>query len=59
MDMMTVEIREEVTWTMMVADDNVICSDNKQQVEDKMESWIYDFERRGMKVNRRKTEYVV
>ena len=51
MDRMTDEIGEEVPWTMMFADDIVICSESKEQVEDKLESWIYALERRGMKVN--------
>ena len=58
MDRMTDEIREEAPWTMMFADDIVICSESKEQVEEKLESWRYASERRGMKVNRRKTEYV-
>ena len=58
MDRMTDEIREEAPWTMMFADDIVICSESKEQVEEKLESWRYDLERRGMKVNRRKTEYM-
>ena len=58
MDRMTDEIREEAHWTMMFADDIVICSESKEQVEEKLESWRYALERRGMKVNRRKTEYM-
>ena len=58
MDRMTDEIREEAPWTMLFADDIVICSESKEQVEDKLESWRYALERRGMKVNRRKTEYM-
>ena len=58
MDRMTDEIREEAPWTMMFADDIVICSECKEQVDEKLESWRYALERRGMKVNRRKTEYM-
>ena len=58
MDRMTDEIREEAPWTMMFADDIVICSESKEQVEEKLERWRYALERRGMKVNRRKTEYM-
>ena len=58
MDRMTDEIREEAPWTMMFADDIVICSESKEQVEEKLESWIYALERRGMKVNRRKTDRI-
>ena len=58
MGRMTDEIREEASWTMMFADDIVICGESKEQVEEKLESWRYALERRGMKVNRRKTEYM-
>ena len=53
MDRMTDDIREEAPWTMMFADDIVICSESKERVEEKLG---YALERRGMKVNRRKTE---
>ena len=58
MDRITGDIREEAPWTMMFADDIVICSESKEWLEQKLESWIYALERRGMKVNRRKTEYM-
>ena len=58
MDRITDDIREEAPWTMMFADDIVICSESKERVEEKLERWIYALERRGMKVNRRKTEYM-
>ena len=59
MDRMTDDIREEAPWTIMFADDIVICSESKERVEEKLESWrYYALERRGMKVNRRKTEYM-
>ena len=53
MDRMTDDIREESPWTMMLADDIVICSESKEQVEENLKSWIYALERRGLKVNRR------
>ena len=56
MDRMTDDIREEAPRTMMFADDIVICRESKERVEEKLESWRYALERRGMKVNRRKTE---
>ena len=58
MDRITDDIREEAPWTMMFADDIVICSESKERVEGKLESWRYALERRGMKSNRRKTEYM-
>ena len=58
MDRMTGVIRHEAPWTMMFADDIVICSESKEHVEEKLESWRYALERRGMKVNRRKTAFM-
>ena len=49
---------EEASWTIMFADDIVICSESNEQEEEKLESWRYALERRGMKVNRRKTDYM-
>ena len=49
MDMMTDDIMEEAPWTMLFADDIVICSESKERVEEKLVSWIYALERRGMK----------
>ena len=58
MDRMADDIREEAPWTMMFAEDIVICSESKERLEQKLESWRYALERRGIKVNRRKTEYM-
>ena len=52
------EIREEAPWTVMFTDDIVICRESKEHVEEKLESWRYALEKRGMKVTRRKTERV-
>ena len=46
---LTDEIRLEAPWTMMFADDFVICSESKEHMEDKLGSWRYALERRGMK----------
>ena len=58
MDRMTDEIREEAPWTMMFTDDIVICSENKEQIEETLESQMYALERGGMQVNRRKTGHM-
>ncbi|KAJ8333822.1 hypothetical protein SKAU_G00411410 [Synaphobranchus kaupii] len=58
MDRLTDEVRQESPWTMMFADDIVICSESREQVEDSLEKWRYALERRGMKVSRSKTEYM-
>ena len=49
---------QESPWNMMFTDDIVICSESKEQVERSLERWRYAIERRGMKVNRSKTEYM-
>ena len=38
---MTDEIRQEAPWAMMFVDDIAICSESKEQVEEKLESWRY------------------
>ncbi|KAK3507796.1 hypothetical protein QTP70_000404 [Hemibagrus guttatus] len=51
-------VRQESPWTMMLADDIVICSESREQVEENLERWRFALERRGMKVSRSKTEYM-
>lgn len=43
---------------MMFTDDIVICGESREQVEGKLKRWRLDLEQRGMKVSRRKTEYM-
>ena len=56
MDRLTDEVRQECTWTMMFADD--ICSESREQVDEKLKRQRYVLERRGMKVSCSKTGYV-
>ena len=58
MDRQTNEVRREPPWTMLFADDIVICKKTREEVERRLESWKYALERRGMKVSRSKTEYL-
>ena len=58
MDRLTHEVRREPPWTMLFADDIVICEGNKEEVERAVECWRYALERRGVKVSRLKTEYL-
>ncbi|KAK3510507.1 hypothetical protein QTP70_009142 [Hemibagrus guttatus] len=57
-DQLSEEVRQETPWTMMFADDIVICSESREQVEENLERWRFVLERRGMKVSRSKTEYM-
>ncbi|KAK3559189.1 hypothetical protein QTP86_005183 [Hemibagrus guttatus] len=58
MDQLSEEVRQESPWTMMFADDIVICNESREQVEENLERWRFALERRGMKVSRNKTEYM-
>ncbi|KAK3567195.1 hypothetical protein QTP86_012679 [Hemibagrus guttatus] len=58
MDQLSEEVRQESPWTMMFADDIVICSESREQVEVNLERWRFALERRGMKVSCSKTEYM-
>ena len=48
MNRLTDKIRQESSQTMMFADDIVICSESREQVEESLERWRYTLERRGM-----------
>ena len=58
MDRLTDEVRREPPWTMLFADDIVICEETREKVERRLEFWKYALERRGIKVSRSKTEYL-
>ena len=55
---LTDEVRRELPWTMLFAIDIAICKETKKEVEQRLESWRYAFERRGMRVSRSKAEYL-
>ena len=52
MERLTDEVRREPPWTMLFADDIVICEETREEVEQRLESCKYALERRGMKVSR-------
>ncbi|MCJ8744975.1 hypothetical protein PDJAM_G00124900 [Pangasius djambal] len=58
MDQLSEGVRQESPYTMMFADDIVICSESREQVEENLERWRFALERREMKVSRSKTEYM-
>ena len=43
---------------MLFTDDIVICKETRKEVEQRLKSWKYALERRGMKVSRSKTKYL-
>ena len=58
MDRLTDEVRREPPWTMLFADDIVICEETRKKVERRLEWWRYALKRRGMKVSRSKNKYL-
>ena len=58
MDRLTDEVRREPPWTILFAEDIVICEETREEVERRLESWMYALEKRGMKVSRSKTKYL-
>ena len=58
MDRLTDEVRREQPWTMLFADDIMICEETREEVKQRLESWKYALEKRGMKVSRSKTKYL-
>ena len=58
MDRLTDVVKTEPPWTMLFANDIVICEETREEVEQRLESWRYALKRRGMKASRSKTEYL-
>ena len=58
MDRLTDQVRKESPWTMLYADDIVICKDTREKLEQRLECWRYSLERREIKVNRLKTKHL-
>ena len=55
MDRLMDEVRREPPWTMLFADNIVICKETRKEVEQRLKCCAFG---RGMKVNRSKTEYL-
>ena len=58
MDCITKDIRRESPWDMTFADDVVSCTETREEAERELEKWREALEIRGMKVSRKKTEYL-
>ena len=58
MDKLTEDIRKDAPWDMLFADNIVLSRQNHRKLEDDLEMWRNELERRGLKVSRSKTEYL-
>ena len=47
MDRLTDEVRRESPWTMLFANDIVICEETREEVERRLEFWKYALEKKG------------
>ncbi|XP_067121860.1 uncharacterized protein [Centruroides vittatus] len=58
MEVITDGVREEAPWTMLYADDIVLCAETKEELRVKLERWLGTLEGRGLRVSRSKTVYM-
>ena len=58
MDCLTEDVRNKASWTMIFADDVVICAERQEEVEERLKRWRRALEDRGMRISRKKTEYL-
>ncbi|KAI5735287.1 hypothetical protein M8J77_016627 [Diaphorina citri] len=58
MDVLVKEVKKKAPWSMMFADDVVLCELSREEVERKLEDWRRVLEERGMRISRTKTEYM-
>ncbi|XP_052193027.1 uncharacterized protein LOC127801710 [Diospyros lotus] len=58
MDELTKDIQTEVPWCMLFTDDIVLVDEIKEGVNTKLELWRNNLESKGLKLSRKKTEYM-
>ena len=58
MDKLTKDLRKEVPWYMMFADDIVQSRQNHRELKEDLKIWRNALEERGLKGSRNKTEYL-
>ena len=57
-DAATSDIKSESPWSILFADDIVLCSSRQEDLQRKLEQWREALENRGFKINRKKTVYL-
>ena len=58
MDVIVEEVKDQVPWSVLFADDIVLVTTSKEEAERKLELWRVALEDRGLKISRAKTEYM-
>ena len=58
MDVLTEEVRLELPWVMLYADDIAMCIGETADLNVKLEAWREKLEDRGLRINRVKTEWM-
>lgn len=55
---LTVDLMEELPWSLIFADDIALAAHSMQDLEDVLEKWRKALEDNGLKISRKKTEYM-
>ena len=58
MDVLASEVGTRPPWGLLFADDLALCAESSTEVEDELEKWRRVLEENGLKINRKKTEYL-
>ena len=58
MEVLTENIEKDPSWTIMFADDLVLCAMTREEVEEDLETLRVVFEKHGLKISRTNTEYL-
>ncbi|VDO19468.1 unnamed protein product [Heligmosomoides polygyrus] len=58
MDAITRDLQKPVPWTLLYADDVMLASKDKGELEREVQAWCDRLERFGLKLNVKKTEYL-
>ena len=58
MDVLASSIQRDPPWAMLFADDLVICEESRLEVEQQLDRWREVLEENGLRISRKKTEYL-
>ena len=58
MDVIVADIKDQVPWSVLFADDVALVATTREEAERKLEMWRRALEDRGLKISRTKTEYL-